>query len=43
MLRNSKPTVALFFLFIYFILNCIADKFTTYGTNNITSRSGTMT
>ena len=43
MLRNSKPTVALFFRFIYFILNCIADKFTIYSTNKITSRNGART
>lgn len=35
-LRSSKPTLALFFRSIYLIFNCIADKFTTYSTNNIT-------
>ncbi|HHA1671202.1 TPA: hypothetical protein ACOEF8_003204 [Enterobacter roggenkampii] len=39
MLKNSKPTVGLFFLFINFILNCITNKFTSHGTDNITNRA----
>lgn len=38
MLKNSKATVVLFFLFINFILNYITNKFTSHGTDNITYR-----